>query len=81
MARIVIAAAALGLLVGMTQAQAAPQSAFDRRMLDAMGGRDGAPDPAHLYVLWNPCNDGGRWHDNAGCNRAFPDVHNPRLIR
>jgi hypothetical protein len=60
--------------------QHAPQFAFDRRMLDAVDGRNGAPDPARLYLLWALCNDAGQWHDTAGCNRVFPDVRHPRPI-
>jgi hypothetical protein len=69
------------LHVGIGQVcQHAPQFAFDRRMLVAIDGRNGAPDPARLYLLWALCNAAGQWHDTAGCNRVFPDVRHPRPI-
>lgn len=58
----------------------APQFAYDRRMPDAVDGKNGAPDPAHLFMQWGLCNDAGQWHDTPGCNRTFPDVRHPRPI-
>jgi hypothetical protein len=58
----------------------APQYAFDRRMPDAVAGRNGAPAPAYLYMQWGLCNDAGQWHDTPGCNKTFPDVRHPRPI-